>query len=167
MDKGNFKIDLIKCTKEECIQFAEKIVKDKIEEDELKNIFDYYIIKDDYKEEDAVNLIKNVILIVQNVNLSKTEFNTYSGRLLLSAAKYIKIEGSLNLKILYALCLSQFNENQTDFKNEAIYEIIYEINRRIKCLVKREKDNAYFIQNIQRTFKELVDKNRKKYSFYF
>jgi len=40
MDKENFKIDLIKCTKEVYFQFAEKVVKDK-----LKNIFDYYINK--------------------------------------------------------------------------------------------------------------------------
>jgi len=70
--------------------------------------------------------------------MSKTEFMAYSGRLLLTAAKFIKIEGSLDFKILFTLCLSQFNKKQTDFKKDAIKEIIDEINTRFNCLVKEK-----------------------------
>jgi len=98
-----------------------------------------------HTEEKAIKLIENVTLI-KHVNLINTEFLAYSGRLLLTAAKFIKKEGSLNFKILYALCLSQFNEQQTDFKDIASKEIIQEMNCRFYCLTEKEMDYAYFIE---------------------
>ena len=41
--------------------------------------------------------------------------------LLLTVAKFIKKkEGSMNFKILYALCISQFNKDYTDFKENIL-----------------------------------------------
>jgi len=164
MEKKNFKIDLINCTKNECLQFAEMIEKDQIKKRKLKNIFYHFINKNYYTEEKAIKLIVNITLVKQHVNKTKTEFLAYSGRLLLTAAKFIKKQGSLNLKILYALCLSQFNEEQTDFKNNASKEIILEMNSRFYSLTKEEMDDAYLIE---KTYKDLLKKNRKKYNIYY
>ena len=163
MYKKNVIIDLTKCTKDECLKFAEMVEKDEIKEKTLKK-FIYSYINDKYSEEDAINLIKNIIIIRHNVNLSKTGFLAYSGRLLLTAAKFINNERSLNFKILYALCLSHFNPQHTDFIDNPIKEIIVEINSRFECLVNEEKDDAYFLKN---TFEELIKKNKKCYKFLY
>jgi len=162
MEKKKFRIYLINCTKNECLQFAEIIEKDQIKNKKIKSIFYHFINKDDYTEEKAIKLIVNVTLIKQHVNKTKTEFLTYSGRLLLIAAKFIKKQGSLNFKMLYALCLSQFNEQQTDFKDNATKDIILEINSRFYSLTKEEMKDAYFIE---RTYKDLTKKIEKNIIF--
>eukprot|EP00833_Pecoramyces_ruminatium_P014633 jgi/Orpsp1_1/1188665/evm.model.d7180000066370.1 len=138
MNKKKIEIDFTKCTKEECLRFAKMVVNDEIKEKTLKKLF-YSFINNKYSEEDAINLIKNIIIIRYHVNLSKTGFLAYSGRLLLTAAKFINKKGSLNFKILYALCLTQFNPQHTDFIDNPIKEVIVEMNSRFYCLVNKEK----------------------------
>ena len=79
--------------------------------------------------------MKNLVIIGRHINYDKIEFNTYSGRLLLNLTNYIKKVGTTNFKILYALCMSQFNKEQTAFSEDACKEVIDEIQMRFYCLV--------------------------------
>ena len=55
----DYEINFINCTKDECLQLAKKVENDEIEEEKLESIFDYYTYyKNDYSEEDVINLIK-------------------------------------------------------------------------------------------------------------
>jgi len=56
--------------------------------------------------------MKILVIIGRHINFDKIEYNTYSGRLLLNLTKYINSVGTTNFKILYALCMSQFNKEQ-------------------------------------------------------
>ncbi|OUM67206.1 hypothetical protein PIROE2DRAFT_5477 [Piromyces sp. E2] len=160
MDK-EIKLNLVECTKEQCIKFAEMVLKDEFEVKELRNYFKNY--GNDYTEEDAINIMKNIIIMQHHVNISNIEFLTYSSELLLKAAKCIKEEGSINYKILYGLCQSQFNERLTGFKDDATNEVIDEIRMRFYCLVNDEKIKAIYIKN---TFRELAKKSERFHDYW-
>jgi len=153
MDKEKeIDLNLITCTREQCIKFAEEILNDEYEEKELKSYFEKY--RDDYSEEEAINIMKNLVIIRCNIDFSKTEYITYSGRLLLNMAKCIKIEGTDNFKILYGLCMSQINKEQTAFSDDASDDIINEIQIRFSCLIESEKFDAYFLRYLIKKLNE-------------
>jgi len=80
---------------------------------------------------------------------------TYSGSLLLNLPKYIETGGTTNFKILYGLCNSQFNNDQTDFKDDAYEEIIAEIEEKFLCLVNEENYELiyFYIYLVKKIFK--------------
>jgi len=150
-------LNLINCTRDQCLEFAEKILNDEFEEKELKSYFEGY--SDDYSEEDAINIMKNIIIIKCHLNISKVTFLAYSGRLLLNIADCVEIVANTNFKILYGLCLSQFNEEQTSFKDDACDEVISEILLRFSCLVGN--DEKYEANFLKKKLRELNEKDPK------
>ena len=131
--KKRIDLDLINCTRDQCLKFSNKVMNDEFKKKELKRYFKEY--SKDYSEEDAINIMKNLVIIGYYIDFSKIEYNTYSGRLLLNLTKYINIPRTSNFKILYALCMSQFNKEQTAFSEDACKEVIDEIQMRFYCLV--------------------------------
>lgn len=90
-----------------------------------------------------------------HVNYYGTEFTTFCGRLLLIVSKFVDNYGSQNFNILYALCMSQFNDDFTDFRDSARKEIIMDINLKFDCLIKRGKKDAWYIK---KKFYKLIKK---------
>jgi len=81
----------------------------------------------------------NIVIIWYHINVSKIECLTYSGSLLLNLTKNIlKTGGTTNFKILYGLCISQFNKDHTVFKDDAYEEVIAEIEERFHCLINEK-----------------------------
>jgi len=153
-----YEIDFINCTEDECSQFSNKVNEDEINEVDIIKTFDYFKNKEYYSEEDAIKLIKNVVLTSHLINFYRTDYITYCGRLILTVAKFVIDYGSSNFKILYALCISQFNEDASNFKDNANGEIINEINERFSHLKDDEIEDARYLQE---TFHYLLKKNRK------
>jgi len=147
-------LNLINCTREQCIDFAKNVVNDEFDEKEIKDYFEKYV--DDYLEEEAINIMKNIVIIWHHLNISSTVCLTYSGRLLLNLTKCIKTGKTKNFKILYGLCMSQFNKDQTAFKDDVCEEIISEIEEGFTCLDDQEKDVT---SELLDTFRELGKKS--------
>lgn len=158
MDK-KIAIDFLNCTEDECIEFAKKIENDEIDEDNLINTLNYFKNKDDYFSEEAIEVIKNLVLTRYYVNYTKTEFLTYSGRVLLTVAEEVRLTQTLNLNILYALCWSQLNEDLTAFKDTARMEIIDEIFARFDSLCEKEKKG---VKSLKKCFIECYNKSKFK-----
>lgn len=152
MDK---KIDFVNCSEDECVEFAEKVIRNEFKDEQLMEIFDYFK-NENYTVNEAINLIKNVVLIRKKVDLQKTVFKACSGRLLLTVADLVTEVGSINYKILYALCLSQFNEDETKLKKSARKEIIYEIENYFYCLIDEDENLASYLKE---KFYDLVNED--------
>jgi len=138
MVKKKKEIKFIKYTKDEWLQFVEKVENDEIKKTKLKSIFDYFMKKKKWLfRKRSYWAIKNVVVIEHHVNLNKIDFFAYSGRLLLTIAifKTVIINRKFKFQKYYALCLSKFNERHTDFKDNILKEIIIEIDSRFECLV--------------------------------
>jgi len=67
--KKRIDLDLINCTRDQCIEFAEKVMNDKFKNKELKRYFREY--NKDYSEEDAINIMKNLVIIGYYIDFSK------------------------------------------------------------------------------------------------
>jgi len=147
-------LNLKDCTREQCINFAKNVVNDEFDEEEIEDYFEKY--GNDYSEEDAINIMKNIVIIWHHLNISCTVCLTYSGRLLLNLTKCIKTGETKNLKILYGLCKSQFNKDQTAFKDDACEEVVAEIEERFIYLDDEEKDDT---SELLDTFRELGKKS--------
>ncbi|OUM59909.1 hypothetical protein PIROE2DRAFT_14432 [Piromyces sp. E2] len=130
-----------------------------IENLKIKCTFDYFYNKK-YTEKEAIDLIKNIILIHYYVTLYRTDYFTYFGRVLLKAANFIEGDENLNFKILKALFKSQFNEIGTKFRDEAKKEILLEIDERLKCLYEKEKSGEYFYL-IKNSYKRLLSEENR------
>ncbi|OUM60175.1 hypothetical protein PIROE2DRAFT_14126, partial [Piromyces sp. E2] len=154
----------INCTEAECEEFSRKVDNDEIEEEKIIKTFKYFSNKDDYSREEAIKLIKNVVLIRHRVNYYRTDIITYCYRTILNVAKYVNDYGSSNFNILYALCMTQFNEDESNFRDSARREIIYDIDSRFDCLVNEEIEDA---EDLQYTFNELLKVNRRCYHYLY
>ena len=155
-----YEIDFINCTEKECIQFCKKLNNDEMDENKIIKTFDYFKNRENYTREEAIKLIYNVVLATHVIDYCRTNYKTYCGRLLLTVAKYVNEYNSANYNILYALCVSQFNDDFTDFKDSARREIINDIFDRFTCLVNDEVAKA---DDLHSTFKELINLNFNKY----
>eukprot|EP00833_Pecoramyces_ruminatium_P017876 jgi/Orpsp1_1/1191908/evm.model.d7180000089314.1 len=56
-----------------------------------------------FNEKKAKIIIKNITIASYNVSRERTDYKTLSDEALVHLVKFIKIKGSINLKILYAL----------------------------------------------------------------
>ena len=65
------------------------------------------------------------------------------------------------INIVYALCVSQLNNDYTDFKDSARREIIEEVCNRFYCLVNDDVEKA---ESLNRNFKDLINLNFNKYA---
>ncbi|OUM60031.1 hypothetical protein PIROE2DRAFT_14285 [Piromyces sp. E2] len=165
MDK-KIELDLINCTAEQCRQFAEQILNDEFEIEEIRKYFDNYINRDDYSREDAVIIIRNLLIIRQNINKTKVEYIYYSDKLLLKVSKYIEKDESVTVKILYGLFLSVIDKEHGHniLRDDSAIEVIDNIYMRFYFFNKDEKEGAYFIRE---QFKELIKKSDKYKNYTF
>ena len=157
-----YEVDFINCTEKECIQFCKKVNNDEIDENKIKKTFDYFNNREYYTRKEALKLIYNVSLASHVIDFYRTDYITYCGRLLLTVAKYVNKYESANYNILYALYVSQLNDDFTDFKDSARTEIIDDICDRFSCLVN---DDVVKTESLNRNFNELINKNFNKYAF--
>jgi len=65
------------------------------------------------------------------------------------------------INIVYALCVSQLNDDFTDFKDSARSEIINDVCDRFNCLVNDDVEKA---ESLHRKFKKLISLNFNKYA---
>jgi len=156
-----YEIDFINCTEKECIQFCKKINNDEIDEYKIIKTIDYFKNREYYTRKEALKLIYNVVLATHVINYYRTNYKTYCGRLLLTVAKYVNKYESANFNIIYALCVSQLNDDFTDFKDSARSEIINDVCDRFNCLVNDDVEKA---ESLHRKFKKLINKNFNKYA---
>ncbi|OUM67189.1 hypothetical protein PIROE2DRAFT_5457 [Piromyces sp. E2] len=163
MDK-KIELDLINCTIEQCRQFAKQILDDEFEIEEIRKYFDKYINRDDYSKEDAIIIMRNLVIIRHNINKTKIEYMTCSDKLLLKVSKSIKEKETISLKILYGLFLSQINKEHSSIRDDATDEVFSDIYMRFFFLNKEEEKNVY---DIRRELNELLQKSSrfKIYSF--
>jgi len=90
---------------------------------ELKEVFDK-VKKTEYTREEIIIVIKNIILASFRIPYERTDFHTLSGEALLQLADTFEIDGSLNLKILYALFLYIFKKEKNE---KSDYSLNYRI----------------------------------------
>jgi len=141
----DIEINFLTASENECIKFAEKVENEEIENSVIINTFDYFN-KKEYTEKEAIILIKNIILTEHYVNEYRTDYRTYCGKTLLTAANFIEGDEDLNYKILKALFKSQYNDDELEFYDDAREEIISEIYERLKGISKKEKELDYSYQ---------------------
>eukprot|EP00833_Pecoramyces_ruminatium_P018782 jgi/Orpsp1_1/1192814/evm.model.d7180000096077.1 len=108
--------NIIEYSNEECEDFGKKIFEGKIDTEKAIISFNYFeekffLLKSNINKENITKLIKNLCLISENVSFEMLDIQTYIGKALLSTADLIEYNGSLNIKIIYALCLSQYNKS--------------------------------------------------------
>jgi len=154
--------DLINSSEEDCIKFAKEIEDGKIEYSKIRKIFEFYRKKMYYKEDEAIKLIKNISLTQYYVSIEKTDYQTECGKTLLLVARNIRGKGSLNFRILKALCLSQFSKDEKSFIEDVNDEIILIIRARFdNTLVGKDIDAAYHIKSVF----DYIVKNDSRYFY--
>jgi len=151
-------LDLINLSYKECKTFANKVRHGEIDIFQVKKIFDYYKKRSNYTEKEAISIIKNVTLIAYYGPSKRVDFQTHCNILLLNIASYINISGSLNLKVLYALYLSQVNEDETSFIKHVKEEIIETIFNKFSCLDSNDRPKARFFQN---SYNKIIDNGNR------
>jgi len=156
-----YEIDFINCTEKECIQFCKKLNNDEMDKNKIIKTFDYFKNRENYTREEAIKLIYNVVLATHVIDYCRTNYKTYCGRLLLTVAKFVNKYESANYNIVYALYVSQLNDDFTDFKDSARREIIEEVCNRFYCLVNDDVEKA---ESLNRNFKDLINLNFNKYA---
>ena len=67
--KKRIDLDLINCTRDQCLKFSNKVMNDEFKKKELKRYFREY--NKDYSEEDAINIMKNLVIIGYYIDFSK------------------------------------------------------------------------------------------------
>jgi len=132
---------------------------------ELKEIFDK-VKKTKYTREEIIIVIKNIILASFQVSFERTDFHTPSGEALLQLADTFEIDGSLNLKILYALFLYIFKKEKSERSGYALkftipLQLRIEIHNRLCHLSKRDKQKETGIL-IKRVCDDLLALRNKK-----
>jgi len=160
----NNNLDIINFTNEECITYAKKIKSGEIPFSEIKDYLENFAKIDNYTEVDAIQIIKNITLFTFIVPCERIDFQTCCGKIMLNAAKFINTEGSLNFKILYALCMSQFNEDKTAINENWREEILMIILGRFAALVKDDKTYA---TNLMYKYNEIMESNTKLYVYHY
>lgn len=158
--EGLDNIDFININEDKCLEIGNKVKNGDIEVSEIKHILKT-IKKIKYSEQDACTVVKNICLLMYYVPLERTDFHTYCGKAMLHVIKFIKINGSTNYKILYALYKTQFNEDTKTTKKSAREEIISTLKLLFELLDPHDIKSA---RNLEEIIMEALKKD-KRYNF--
>jgi len=82
------------------------------------------------------------------VSMEKNDYQAQCGRTLLTVTKYIEGEGSLNFKILKALCLSRFSKDEKSFIPDSNFKILGIIRGRFDSIPSFDIDASKHIKSV-------------------
>jgi len=112
---NDYEIDFLTAEEEKCIEFGEKVMSGEIKHSKMKSLLKA-VRKRKYTEEEAIIVIKNLVLAWDYVSAYRGDFKLYCGKALLYTSKFVKTKGTLNYGIVYALYKTQFDENSETLK---------------------------------------------------
>jgi len=118
-----------------------------------------------YSEKEAVGIIQKLTISKNIVHSKRTDYQVPCGEAIIYLTNFITVEGSYNMKLLYALfgylvdCEKYEDsiKNSNFFKNSCSEEIFPEVTRRIKSLSEKEK-KLELVQEIVDLYKALIAK---------
>jgi len=159
--------DFLTSSEKDIERFADAISEGEIVESKFNKIFDN-IINKEYTEEEAIIVIKNIIIAQYQVNFNRTDFQVRIEEALLYLATFINKEGSINVKLIYALFSVAFEVEELKEEGDEIaitYEkntktngnIFLELNERLKTMSEKDKplvllEKEVFSDSIKRLF---------------
>jgi len=119
-----------------------------------------------YSEKEAVGIIQKLTISKNIVHSKRIDYQVPCGEAIIYLTNFITVEGSYNMKLLYALfgylvdCekYEDNNKNSLFFKNSCSKEIFPEVIGRIKSLSEKEK-KLELAQKIEEIYKILTNKN--------
>jgi len=103
-------------------------------------------------------IIKNLALTIFCVKFSRTDYITPCGEIILYLTNFIKVEGSLSFKVLYAIYKAIVDENKNRFKYKIRIELIEEIVERYDDLTEQDKKQFEPFKN---KYNEIIKKPKR------
>jgi len=142
-------------------RFANLVIDGDINETEINEKFDEIKEINDYTEEEANRIIQKISIAAYIVPIERTDYQVPSGEALIYMSDFIKIKGSINLKILYALFdyivvdkKDENNNNHYYFRNRNNKEVYPDFRERLHYLNKKDKQ-LETAKNIEKIFNDL------------
>jgi len=143
--------------------FGNLVKKGKIGDSKINETFEK-IKSNTYSEEDSKTIIKNLIIASHNVDSERTDYQTPLNETLLYMVKFININGSINLKILYALfpfvittVKDKKNNEYYIFNEKSDTKINSEFSNRLHYMNEKDKK-----EDIAKEIKEIYTSLRNK-----
>ncbi|OUM64274.1 hypothetical protein PIROE2DRAFT_60793 [Piromyces sp. E2] len=139
-----------------CNGFGDSVIKGKLKDYQIKIIMED-LKKENYTEKEAIFVITNLAEVAFYVPFFYINFHAYCDDALYYIAGFIKQEGSVNFKIIYALYKSQVDETETKLNINSSRRIIYTIKRYFEQggLLNEDKEKAYHIkENLNKILKK-------------
>jgi len=96
------KFNFLTSSEKQIRRFAILVDEGRVSDSVIKEKFQVIKTKK-YNEKKAKIIIKNITIASYNVSRERTDYQTLSDEALVHLVKFIKIRGSINLKIIYAL----------------------------------------------------------------
>jgi len=117
------------------------------------------IKKNNYSEKKAKIIIKNITIASYNVSRERTDYQTLSDESLVHLVKFIKIRGSINLKLLYALFSNVIYKKKKNyyFNRKSCGEVNLDFNNRLYYLGNKDQKTKIG-KKIKRIYNELKEK---------
>lgn len=162
-----FKIDnfgFINSSSDEVREYSEEVARGDVEETVINEKF-MEIQTRNYSIIEAIAIIQKLTISKNIVHLGRTDYQVPCGETIIYLTNFITVEGSYNMKLLYALfgylvdCEKYEDsiKNSNFFKNSCSEEIFPEVTRRIKSLSEKEK-KLELVQEIVDLYKALIAK---------
>jgi len=124
--------------------------------EKIKRFLNELKTEENISEEKAINLIKNISIAKSDVPLNIIDFHCLFDKALMYLSKFIKIYGSEDLKIMYALYKSQTNEEETFLYSKSTSKSLrIFIDGLCDCLLGEDKK---FAEHYRNKFVELLKK---------
>jgi len=151
----------LKSKKRHIEKFATLVMDGEVKESEINKIFDEIYVNKYYTEAQAIEIIQKISIASYRVSYKRTDYQVPSGEALIYLSKFIKIEGSINLKILYALFdyliyaeKRKNGRNCFNFRNIDNEYLYTNFLKRLHHLNKKDKQ-LRVAKNIERIFNKL------------
>jgi len=163
-----FKIDnfsFINSSSDEVREYSEEVARGDVEETVINEKF-MEIQTRNYSIIEAIAIIQKLTISKNIVHLGRTDYQVPCGETIIYLTNFITVEGSINLKILYALFgyLVDYEKYEDSIKNSNLFEnscckeIFPDVSDRLYSLNKKDK-TLELAQDIKEIYKVLTDKN--------
>ena len=163
-----FKIDnfsFINSPSDEVREYSNKVVCGDVEETVINEKFKEIQTRK-YSEKEAIAIIQRLTISKNIVNLGRTDYQVPCGEAIIYLTNFITVEGSYNMKLLYALfgylvdCEKYEDsiKNLNLFENSCSEEILPEVIERIHYLSEKEK-TLELAQDIEEIYKIVTSKD--------
>jgi len=163
-----FKIDnfsFINSSSDEVREYSEEVARGDVEETVINEKF-MEIQTRNYSIIEAIAIIQKLTISKNIVHLGRTDYQVPCGETIIYLTNFVTVEGSINLKILYALFgyLVDYEKDEDSNKNIFFYsnscckEIFPEVVDRLESLSKKDK-TLELAHDIEKIYNEFTDKN--------